>query len=196
MRARPTVVRTEAVAAVAALRRCTKRRLAVQRARRTANSLALAVRVEAAPNGRDRAADGSRRRLGVCANDHAATLRDCGVRDLAADFAPVQDLRCSVSAARLGSGASWCDRSSNAQRQNNDDRSHAVPLWQRAHQDPAISAGTNPSGSDCFLCTQDALHGRATIGHGFHSQVVFVAEGFHLCERTFRLFVLRLGVHR
>lgn len=71
------------------------------------------------------------------------------------------------------------------------------PYGQRTHQGPAItvpSRGLIPSGSDCFLCTQDALHGRATIGHGFHSQVVFDAEGFHLCERTFRLFVLRLGV--
>jgi len=32
-----------------------------------------------------------------------------------------------------------------------------------------VRLGLIPSGSDCFLCTQDALHGRMTIGHGFHS---------------------------
>jgi len=87
MRARPAAVRAEAVAAISALRRRPRRRLV--RTHWPMHSFALAVRVEAAPNGRDRAADGSRRRLGVCANDHASGLRNRGVRDLAADFASV-----------------------------------------------------------------------------------------------------------
>src|SRR5690348_17672019 len=101
MRARSAVVRAEAVAAVPTLRRRARRRLTAQRALRTAHSFALAVCVEAATNRRGLAGNGSRRSLGIGANDHASGLRNRGVRDLAADFAPVQNLRCMASAVRL-----------------------------------------------------------------------------------------------
>lgn len=127
MRARSAAMHAEAVAAVAALRRCSRRSLTIQRARRATHSFALAVGIETATHRRARTGNGSRRSLGVGANNHAARLRDCGVRDPATDETSVHDLRCGISAGRLRSGASWRDRSSNAQREDNGDRSHAVP---------------------------------------------------------------------
>ena len=121
------MVRAEAVAAIAALCRCTRRRLVAQCAHRTTDSFALTARVEPPTHRRARTGNGSRRSLGVGANNHAARLRSCGVRDPATDMTSVEDLRRGVSAGCLRSGASWRDRSSNAQREDNSDRSHAVP---------------------------------------------------------------------
>lgn len=139
VRARPAVVRAEAVAAIAALRRLSWRSLTTRRVHRATHSFALAVGVEAATNRRDRAVSRRWRNLGVGEDDHAPGVRNVGVGDLAASFAPVHDLRRIVSAARLGTSVSRRDCRSNARCADNGDRPHVAPYGKRMQEVHATS---------------------------------------------------------